>query len=144
MCYFLLALGLLGIGYSIYKPYKSTGDLEVRRIVDDLFQEFGCNHVNVPNDASHVPVNFRWYLLVSERVEFNARITTDNPDIHQICILYFDSSNFPSQTKQLNKRIQTLSKRLESKLDVEKSIQIYGSNKLSHMYRQIILQQRKT
>ncbi|MFC1665550.1 glycosyltransferase family 39 protein [Pseudomonadota bacterium] len=145
ICYFLLVLGLLGIGYSIYKPYKSTGDLEVRRVVDDFFQEFGCTHVSVPNAASRVPVNFRWYLSVSERAVFNARIETNlDPGIQQICILYFDSNNFPVQTMQLNKQIQALSKRMDVKLDLEKSIQIYGSNELSHLYRQVILAQQKS
>jgi len=139
-CFILLSFGVLGIGYSIAKPYKTKDDSEVRRIVTSMYQDYDCDRINVPNESDHVPVNFRWYLNVSDGAVFNAKTITESSfENGTFCMLYFDSSHFPVFTSRLNRQLQTLKNDSKIILDTENPIYLYGKRRIEHTYRQIVL-----
>ncbi|MFC1665037.1 glycosyltransferase family 39 protein, partial [Pseudomonadota bacterium] len=48
-CLIFCCLGLIGIGYTIAKPYKTKFDWEVRNIVESFFRDHECQTVLIPN-----------------------------------------------------------------------------------------------
>ena len=143
-CIILLSFGVLGIGYSIAKPYKTKDDAEVRRIVNNMYQDYGCDHINVLNESDQVPVNFRWYLMISDKAVFKANIGNDTGlETSPICILYFDSKKFPNLTSKLNRQLQTLTRDSQKIVDTEKPIYLYGARTHEHSYRKIVLERKK-